>query len=960
MTWYCFTMTGKSKWKTCLADHRQEMLEQDKPEYMTVLDVNHPCTDGEIPDNLFYRGPMYFDWDGEDDLEGVLDDVRRFMGMLEGWDFDLNQASWYLSGKKGVHCTIPMECLFDAKVCKSGIKDLFRLYGKFAWEHATTYMDMRVYSGRRGRMWRTTCLPRQVNGQDAYKVPVTAAQLKELDAEGYRQWCSQPRQVAAPAEPTYNLQLATELQVLHSQLLESSRETKKRRSNPEIFKDWNGEVPPTIQAAFDGHNIDMSCGLNDVGLQFATAAIALGLDSFDRTDDFLKMCEGFIQARIGQAGVAHSTRQSIVQRLTQSFHYCLHNPSYVYAPELFAGILQHGVRDNLDLQGIKPGQGEAEMAELALSLQAGFAVDTKAVYKQTRDGTDAVMDYSWKPESLQVIRSPDGMITHYSVVAVLKGKELPPKTIPVSTLINTKEFTAYLAGLGGTHLLSSAPQLAAVRKALLNYVGGDSAAREITSTKCEGLYVKALGVPEDGDYHCEMYWVEPNTTVRSPLHKSADPVQPTYLDTNNPQGQFGVDLSGAFAIQDYQSENETLVQHLLDLNGDTYSLAMMLAWFTACTLKHPLYVLKRIKNFPILQIVGQAGCGKTTTANILLHLFTWAKDFRVNIAGRNLTAFSLASLSTASTTVPVVIDEVKPQNLGSQYMADFRGFLQTIYTIGSEAKRGGGDGSTTASYKTISQEAMLAPVCFLAEALEASQASLLERSVVASFHKDAVFGRAEHARFLGQHERHIGMLGWGIVQHLMSYDLTRLVQMHDAAITESEALLSEGNNYRVIENAAMMFVGLKFFGEVLEAYFPQRFTEKIEALGHALRNPDRWLTRVSSEIVRLLSLLSNASHETDDSRSVCRKDYHYTVEAGDSSSGRVEYLIIQVERCFYLYRERMKAMGLNPAFGSAEEMQFALRNSPMAVDTLNHPVLTGICIKLNPEVLQKENVEKFR
>ena len=56
----------------------------------------------------------------------------------------------------------------------------------------------------------------------------------------------------------------------------------------------------------------------------------------------------------------------------------------------------------------------------------------------------------------------------------------------------------------------------------------------------------------------------------------------------------------------------------------------------------------------------------------------------------------------------------------------------------------------------------------------------------------------------------------------------------------------------------------------------------------------------------------------------------------------------------------MKAMGLNPAFGSAEEMQFALRNSPMAVDTLNHPVLTGICIKLNPEVLQKENVEKFR
>ena len=52
MTWYCFTMTGKSKWKTCLADHRQETLEQEKPEYMRILDVNHLCTDGEIPENL--------------------------------------------------------------------------------------------------------------------------------------------------------------------------------------------------------------------------------------------------------------------------------------------------------------------------------------------------------------------------------------------------------------------------------------------------------------------------------------------------------------------------------------------------------------------------------------------------------------------------------------------------------------------------------------------------------------------------------------------------------------------------------------------------------------------------------------------------------------------------------------------------------------------------------------------
>lgn len=962
MSWYFFTMTGKTKWERRLAEQRTSVLEAEQPEFATVLDVNHPCDGDTLPDNLFYRGPLYFDWDGEGELQDLLDDVKRFMNQLESWDFDLNQASWWLSGKKGVHCTIPMACVLDPKLCKSGLKDLFRIYGRFAWENATTYMDMRVYSGRKGRMWRTTYRPRQVGELTTYKVAITPDHLRRLDADGYWAWCGEQRPAIAPAKPTLNQHMYTELMVCMSKYLEDQKSRSKRRVDKDIFKAWEGETPPTVAAAFNGQSIDMGCDLNNIGLQFATAAIALGMSSEADTDKFLSACEGFIQARIGQAGTAHRTRSEIVRRLTQSFHYCLSNSSYTYVPELFASILQGESKQNLDLRGIKPGANPEKIEELKTKLQNGLVVDEVAVYKSTKDGFEPVVDYSWKPGSLKIVRDPmDGRITHMSVIAVVEGVEQPRKVLPVSVLNTPKEFSEYVVGYNATSLITTAAQISAMRRALKNFVGGEDDVEEVMTSKMEGIHFTPTVDPEDGEYKGAMFWVEPAVTTRSATHHDESVAAPDYLDTNNPGGQFGVDLSSAYAVDDYKPQTRDVIRHLLELNGDHYSLAVMLAWFTACPLKHVLYELKRVRNFPILQIVGQAGSGKTTSANLFLHLFTWKRDFRINIAGKNLTPFALASLSTASTSVPLVVDELKPQNLGAQYMADFRGFLQTIYTIGSEAKRGGGDGSGTASYKTVSKEPMMAPVCFLAEALEASQASILERSVVAAFHKAATFGRETHARFLGRHERNIGMLGWAIVQHLLDFDLKRLVAMHDAALEEAEAFLAGGNNHRVIENAAIMLVGFDFFRDVLEKHFAGEFTDKLEALRHALTVPDRWLTKVSSEVVRLLGLLSSASYVEAESRDACRLGYHYAFESGDSPEGRVDYLLIHLERCFYLYRERMKALAMTPAFSSLEEMKFSLTNSVMAVDTLFYPGLDGgECVKLNPHILNTEGVQMFK
>ena len=150
MTWYFFTQHGKSSWKPSLADDRERVLNEEQPDFCTVLDLNRIWETGEErPRDVAYRGPFYLDWDG-DAIQDVLDSVKRFMNKLESHNFDLSQASWFLSGKKGIHCTIPMECFMadsDLRKLKvSGHPALPTVYRILASDQSlkTPHMDLSI------------------------------------------------------------------------------------------------------------------------------------------------------------------------------------------------------------------------------------------------------------------------------------------------------------------------------------------------------------------------------------------------------------------------------------------------------------------------------------------------------------------------------------------------------------------------------------------------------------------------------------------------------------------------------------------------------------------------------------------------------------------------------------------------------------------------------------------------
>ena len=123
-----------------------------------------PDTDTrEDIDALKYSGPMYFDLDGED-IETVIEKAKNLMGKLIGdYDFNPNALRMYATGGRGFHFEIPWET-FIPKPSKQGISRLPAIYREMAYELYVDTLDMRVYSARKGRMWRTPGVKRE-NGK---------------------------------------------------------------------------------------------------------------------------------------------------------------------------------------------------------------------------------------------------------------------------------------------------------------------------------------------------------------------------------------------------------------------------------------------------------------------------------------------------------------------------------------------------------------------------------------------------------------------------------------------------------------------------------------------------------------------------------------------------------------------------------------------------------------------------
>jgi len=161
---------GESKW--ILADENNPV---QKATFETVLSLDRNPADLESSLDQEYWGPFYIDIDDENfsnahiTAKNIVRYLTNSYSLLPDEDLKL-----YASGKKGFHILLNPYLFMDHKPRKA-LPYRYKLMAAIIQTNLGVKLDMVVYSGKKGRMWRRPNMMR--NDNQKFKVGLTYMEL---------------------------------------------------------------------------------------------------------------------------------------------------------------------------------------------------------------------------------------------------------------------------------------------------------------------------------------------------------------------------------------------------------------------------------------------------------------------------------------------------------------------------------------------------------------------------------------------------------------------------------------------------------------------------------------------------------------------------------------------------------------------------------------------------------------
>ena len=184
-----FRRDKKEAWKMV----EENLPLEHPPAFKTVLAISGDpgsfTAQGLEPEtNIRYFGPMYFDLDGDGEIDNVLDAAREIVAsLIDEYKVPANAIKAYLSGKKGVHLLVHQN-VFGLKQAKPMVPLVWK---KFALKFESKFVDRSVYSMGKGRIWRCCNIKRPDTG--THKVQITLEELEKMDSAQYAEIVKTPR-----------------------------------------------------------------------------------------------------------------------------------------------------------------------------------------------------------------------------------------------------------------------------------------------------------------------------------------------------------------------------------------------------------------------------------------------------------------------------------------------------------------------------------------------------------------------------------------------------------------------------------------------------------------------------------------------------------------------------------------------------------------------------------------------
>lgn len=962
---------GEDAWVLSHADKRASDIAGINPAFVTVLDLS------SIPDDsdwskVRYRGGIYFDFDADDDIELACDQFQAFLAKLDSeLNFDIAQAYLYATGGRGFHIEIPQAC-FLPKVPETGTAWLPYIYEAMAQSLVVDTLDLRVYSGKRGRMWRTPNVKRE-NGN--YKVPLSLSEALTMTPGLYAELIKAPRPPEVPTPPSCNSAFAMLFDRSKAKIVTKMRGAKKRAAVANAFLDpWKAAkaTPPTIEGLMSGEIVAEGAGFQQLSMQLAIYAAATSIP----LAEFLDRCKGLCESHVSDSR-RYGSFEKRKEELARMWRYMSENSLYEFDPAPLIKLVKPGtnVADlgimETEDSGDKPAatatateDGDASdgdavqvvAGDMHKGMRKGFFMNADGMFKRNGENTEPLCRATLR--NVEAFYDVDKQqFLGYEFDVVQKGH----KTI--RSMLGAEAFTSGVA----LKRFFAAHQI--------GFQGGDFEAMSLFDVMAE----KAKRGGRVYVFPREGFMVMNNPHADTPEPVKCYLTQSTFISSlaEDDPAYFRLRYRPTQATSSYNIDihrapelDDSMIGAIHDLFSFTRDdvAADLIGWFVACHYRSAY--LRLFDQFPLLQIWGEAGAGKSQTVLMLARMHWYLKEVSIK-SSASFTPFAIDSHISSSTSAPFILDEFKPRELKQQGKGKYeklKDVMKASYIGGDVGERGTLNKGAETTLSVIKSKAT-APLVFMGEAIE-METAIIERCVTVNLTKQYQNKQREKAfNRLKADPSALSALGRAIVELGFSLNLPAMRAEVESIQAEIQASMPEIDDEnirraapRLIFNRAVVIHALRTLRYVLQKRFGSEFDAPIaELLKTRLANmsEDTRTTAVHtmSEASKVISRIALLSRNIDTPyEMVPNRDYIV-------GPGWVE---IRVEKAYDQYRRYCATMHDVPLFDSLETFIYALSAYSPCIDrlcassALRAEGSTERIVRLDQQRLNREGVQSFR
>jgi hypothetical protein len=357
-------------------------------------------------------------------------------------------------------------------------------------------------------------------------------------------------------------------------------------------------------------------------------------------------------------------------------------------------------------------------------------------------------------------------------------------------------------------------------------------------------------------------------------------------------------------------------------------VALMLGWFVSCF--HKQFYQLNFQQFPLLHPNGPAGCGKTLTTTLLGRMFhNTGLPVLKGCSASASTNFALKAAWTGSASIPVLLDEYKPAEMGPVRSDFLLQHFRMLYNQATGSSGGMSRGGAESSFRDVTEYTYSAPTAFIAETQE-MQTAIVQRTLPVAFSPlDAQAHTPQFNRALAGADTmpQLGSL-------LLRMSMNETVQSRFDALEPIRRELREKYGHHVhdrqVYNLAVVLAGLNFLDHSLQAVFGDELKGSIDRLRDAVHNheeEDKVMAQAMSESAKVLNdiaLMSNT--EEPDSELGIKEGREYIVKDG--------YAEILMRDTFVKYFAWCKRKGLPPLYANPEAFMSGMAKFPACVDRI--------------------------